>query len=68
MGQDINMVIYNRNYELKIKTQFLVEYPVFWLSNITFVEHIKLKISFKIFILSPILLTREHSCLGQRHQ
>lgn len=37
------------------------------LNNIIFVEHIKLKISFKIFILSPVLLPLEHICLDQRH-
>lgn len=65
-GQDINMVAHNRNYELKKNTIFsLISY--FWLNNLIFVEHIKLKISFKISILLPVLPTFEHSCLDQRY-
>lgn len=67
LEQDINMVTHNRNYELKKNNTIFSLISCFWLNNIIFIEHIKLKISFRIFILSPVLPTLEHSCLDQRY-
>lgn len=52
---------------LKKTHKFQLNILFFWLNNVIFVEHIKLRIPFKIFILCPLFSTLEHSCLGQQH-